>query len=117
MPKPLDQVREVLRLRHYSIRTEESYTRWIREFIIFHGKRHPLEMGETEVTTFLSYLATVRKVAASTQNQALSAILFLYKDVLNRPLAWHGQVERARNPSRLPPRLYFFRVCTSSPLM
>jgi len=90
-PKFLDSVRRVLRLRHYSIRTEESYVDWIRRFILFHGKRHPKEMGEPEICAFLTHLAADRNVAASTQNQALSALLFLfqitmiYTHVLNRP--------------------------------
>lgn len=82
-PKLLDQVRTVLRRKHYSIRTEQSYLRWIRDFILFHHKRHPAEMGPREIETFLSHLAVSRKVAASTQNQALSALLFLYRHVLH----------------------------------
>jgi integron integrase len=89
-------------VRHYSLRTEESYSRWIKEYILFHHKRHPGEMGEREVSEFLSYLAMQRRVAASTQNQALSAILFLYRDVLKQPLDWLEKVERAKKPSRLP---------------
>lgn len=81
-PRLLDQVRELIRIRHYSIRTEQAYVQWIRRFILFHGKRHPREMGGEELTAFLSHLATQRNVAASTQNQALNAILFLYRDVL-----------------------------------
>ena len=81
--KLLDQVRETLRRKHYSIRTEEAYIQWIRRFILFHGKRHPREMGAAEVTAFLNHLAVVGNVAASTQNQALSALLFLYKSVLD----------------------------------
>ena len=85
-PKLLDRVRDAIRMRHYSYRTEETYVHWIKRFIYFHGKRHPNEMGEAEVTAFLNHLSRERKVAASTQNQALSAILFLYRDVLGRPL-------------------------------
>lgn len=82
--KLLDQVREAIRLKHYSYRTEESYVQWIRRFILFHSKRHPKEMGTTEVTAFLTHLATQEQVAASTQNQALSALLFLYRHVLHQ---------------------------------
>jgi integron integrase len=102
MSQLLNQTRNLIRLRHYSIRTEEAYLRWIKEFILFHNKRHPAEMAEAEVTQFLSHLATDRNVAASTQNQALSALLFLYRDVLKQPLDWLDQVERAKKPSRLP---------------
>ena len=80
--KLLDQVRDAIRLKHYSIRTEETYVDWIRHFILFHGKRHPRQMGTPEIEAFLTHLAVDRKVAASTQNQALSALLFLYRDVL-----------------------------------
>ena len=85
-PKLLDRVRWHLRLKHYSIRTEESYVDWIRRFILFHGKRHPEEMGEAEIAEFLSHLANVRQVSASTQNQAFSALLFLYQQILERKL-------------------------------
>ncbi len=103
MPRLLDQVRDATRRLHYSIRTEEAYVSWIRRFILFHGKRHPLEMGEPEVVAFLTHLAVRRDVAASTQNQALSALLFLYKVVLRRPLAaLDDGVVRARAPQRLP---------------
>src|SRR4051812_4800298 len=87
-PKLLDQVRAVLRFKHYSIRTEEAYVDWIKRFILFHGKRHPKQMGESEVTAFLTDLAVARKVAASTQNQALSALLFLYREVLKKDLGF-----------------------------
>lgn len=83
-PKLLDRVRGAIRLRHYSHRTEESYVFWIRRFILYHGKRHPSEMGDTEIAAFLSHLAVERHVSSSTQNQALSAIIFLYKHVLNQ---------------------------------
>jgi integron integrase len=102
MSQLLNQVRDLIRLRHYSLRTEEAYSRWIKEYILFHHKRHPGQMGEHEVSEFLSYLAVQRRVAASTQNQALSAILFLYRDVLKQPLDWLEKVERAKKPSRLP---------------
>ena len=101
-PKLLDEVRRVIRLKHYSIRTEQSYCDWIKRFILFSGKRHPKEMGEREVTAFLSHLATDLNVAASTQNQALSAILFLYGQVLDQKLGWLDGVERARRPAKLP---------------
>ncbi len=101
-PKLLDQVRDVIRRKHYSFRTEQTYLDWIRRFILFHGKRHPSEMAEVELTEFLTYLACERKVAASTQNQALSALLFLYKEVLQREIGWLDQVERVKRPARLP---------------
>lgn len=101
-PRLLDQVRGKMRLKHYSLRTEESYLGWIRRFIRFHGKRHPTEMGAAEVEDFLSHLATVGNVAPSTQNQALAAILFLYREVLNDELPWLDKVTRAKKPSRLP---------------
>ncbi len=102
MSKLLDEVRDAIRVRHYSIRTEQAYADWIRRFIIFHNKRHPSEMGEKEIGEFLTHLAVNRNVAASTQNQALSAILFLYKHVLKQPLDWLQNVERAKKPERLP---------------
>jgi integron integrase len=101
-PKLLDQVRGVIRRKHYSLRTEQAYTDWIRRFILFHHKRHPREMAEAEVTEFLTHLARVGNVAASTQNQALSALLFLYKEVLNQEIGWLEKVERAKKPARLP---------------
>jgi integron integrase len=101
-PKLLDQVRAAIRVRHYSRRTEDSYVHWIRRFILFHGKRHPSEMGEREITAFLSDLAVRKNVAASTQNQALSAILFLYQKVLEIKLEWLNDVVRAKRPKRLP---------------
>jgi len=101
-PKLLDLVRDTIRRKHYSIRTEQSYIDWIRRFILFHHKRHPSEMREAEVNAFLSHLARDGGVAASTQNQALSALLFLYKQVLKAEIGWLGDVERAKKPSRLP---------------
>ena len=101
-PRLLDRVRGVLRARHYSPRTEESYVAWIRRFILFHGKRHPDEMGEPEITGFLSSLATERHVSASTQNQALAALLFLYQKVLGREIAWLTDVAHAKRSTRLP---------------
>jgi integrase len=101
-PKLLDQVREVARLKHYSLRTEASYTDWIRRFILFHGKRHPAEMGAEEVRVFLTHLAAERDVAAATQNQAFSALLFLYREVLKQELPWIDNIERAKRPPKLP---------------
>jgi integron integrase len=97
-----EQVRAVMRLHHYSIRTEQSYWYWIRYFIRFHRLRHPLEMGAVEVNAFLSWLAVERKVAAATQNLALNALVFLYTKVLDRPLGEVGEVVRAKRSSRIP---------------
>lgn len=83
MAKLLDQARQLMRIRHYSLRTEESYVRWMKEYIIFHGKRHTAAFGAAEVAGFLSYLATDRHVATSTQQQAIAALIFLYRDLLN----------------------------------
>ena len=102
MHKLLDQTRSQLRLRHYSIRTEQAYLHWIKRFILFHNKRHPSNMAEPEISKFLSHLAEDKNVAASTQNQALSAILFLYRDVLGITLRQIENVERAKKPARLP---------------
>jgi integron integrase len=101
-PKLLDQVRDIIRRRHYSFRTEQAYVDWIRRFILYHHKRHPRDMAEEEVTEFLTHLARDRNVAASTQNQALSALLFLYKDVLKQEIGWLKNVERARRPAKMP---------------
>jgi len=101
-PKLLDQVRDMLRLRHYSIRTEESYIQWIKRYIYFHHKTHPRELGEVHITAFLTDLAVNKNVSASTQNQALSALLFLYKQVLGVQLEWLTDVVRAKRPKRLP---------------
>jgi integrase len=101
-PRLLDQVRDAIRVRHYSRRTEDTYVHWIRRFILFHAKRHPREMGEREITAFLTFLAVKKNVAASTQNQALSALLFLYQKVLEMPVEWLDDVVRARRPKRLP---------------
>lgn len=89
-PKLLDQVRDRLRLKHYSLRTEQAYVGWIKRYIIFHDKRHPAEMGKLELETFLTSLAVERNVSASTQTQALSALLFLYKEVLG--WSFHGWI-------------------------
>ena len=101
-PKLLDQVRSHLRVKHYSIRTEQAYLDWIRRFILFHGKRHPKDMAEDEIGAFLTHLAVDRHVAASTQNQALSALLFLYQAVLERKLAFIDKIERVTRPPKLP---------------
>jgi integron integrase len=101
-PKLLDQVRLAIRTRHYSIRTEEAYVQWIKRFILFHHKRHPKEMGGDEVSQFLSDLAVRQHVAASTQNQALSAILFLYQEVLKQEIGWLDDVVRAKKAKKLP---------------
>ncbi|WP_036267722.1 integron integrase [Methylocaldum szegediense] len=101
-PKLLDQVRDKIRVKHYSLRTEDAYVQWIKRFILFHGKRHPKDMSAPEVEAFLSHLATQRNVAASTQSQALSAILFLYREVLGIELPWLENVTRAKKPQRLP---------------
>lgn len=101
-PKLLDVVRNRLRARHFSIRTEDTYLGWIRRFIRFHHMRHPAEMGRVEVEAFLTHLAVDGKVAASTQNQALSSLLFLYKEVLELDIGWLSDVVRARRPERLP---------------
>jgi integron integrase len=101
-PRLLDRVRAAVRMRHYSRKTEKTYVGWIRRYILFYGKRHPREMGAPEVTRYLSALATTGQVAASTQNQALSALLFLYRDVLGVDLPWLDEIVRARRPVRLP---------------
>jgi integron integrase len=101
-PRLLDQVRDAMRVKRYSYRTEQAYLDWITRFILFHNKRHPKTMGADEVTQFLTHLAVDRKVAASTQNQALSALLFLYRDILKIELPWMDDITRARKPQRLP---------------
>jgi len=101
-PKLLDQVVAKIRFKHYSRRTELSYTHWIKRFILFHGKRHPREMGAAEIEAFLSALATDRNVSASTQNLALSSLLFLYKEVLAIELPWLDNITPAKKPQRLP---------------
>ena len=100
--KLLDQVRHVIRKKHYSFHTEQTYTAWIKRYILFHEKKPPKDMGENEISTYISYLAVKRNVAASTQNQALNAIVFLYKHVLKRKLGDFGRMERAKRPKRLP---------------
>ena len=100
--KLLDRVRDRIRVKHYSYRTEETYVQWIRRFILFHNKRHPSEMGGDEVNAFLTHLAVNENVAASTQNQALSAILFLYREVLELELGLNLDAVRAKRPRNLP---------------
>lgn len=101
-PKLLDQVRDRIRVKHYSIRTETQYVQWVRRFILFHGKNHPKDMGAPEVEAFLTHLAVEGNVAAATQNQALSALLFLYREVLGIDLPWLDNVTRAKRPQRMP---------------
>ena len=101
-PKLLDQVKGKIRLKHYSIRTEQAYTDWVRRFILHFGKRHPRDMGAAEVEQFLTHLAVNGNVAASTQNQARCALLFLYKEVLAIELPWLDNVAHAKTPKRLP---------------
>jgi integron integrase len=101
-PRLLDRVRAKIRLKHYSIRTEQAYVDWIRRFIVFHGKRHPVELGPAEVEAFLTDLAVTRTVSASTQNQAKSALLFLYREVLGIELPWLDHIDKAKTPARLP---------------
>ena len=101
-PKLLDLVKNAIRIRHYSLRTEESYVYWIRGFVRFSSLRHPRDMGAREVTAFLTHLAVERDVAAATQQQALSALLFLYKQVLGIDLPWLDDIVRPKKPARLP---------------
>ena len=101
-PKLLDQVRQAIRTRHYSPRTEETYVGWIKRLIFFRQKRHPAEMGEQEIARFLSSLASESHVSASTQNQALNAVLFLYREVLRKEIGYVNGVVRAKRPHRLP---------------
>jgi integrase len=101
-PKLLEQIRNRVRFKHYSLATERQYVHWVKRFILFHNKRHPHEMGSAEVEAFLSHLAVDGHVSASTQNQALSALLFLYREVLEQDLPWLQNVVRAKRPARLP---------------
>lgn len=101
-PRLLDQVRNKIRLKHYSMRTEDAYVHWAKRFVLFHRKRHPRDMGAAEVEQFLTALAVQGKVAASTQNQAKSAVLFLYKEVLDIQLPWLDNIETAKRPQYLP---------------
>ncbi|MBC8430836.1 MAG: phage integrase N-terminal SAM-like domain-containing protein [Desulfobacterales bacterium] len=106
MDKPpkrlLDRVRDIIRLKHYSIRTEKSYISWMKRYIIYHNKRHPKEMGKQEIESFLTHLAVDLNVAASTQNQAFNALLFLYRHVLNFDMNFEINAVRAKRPKRLP---------------
>ena len=102
-PSPLlERVRDRIRVKHYSIRTEHAYVDWVRRFILFHGRRHPSDMGAGEVEAFLTHLAVKGNVAASTQNQAKSALLFLYREVLGADLPWLDGITTAKRPQRLP---------------
>jgi len=100
--KLLDRMRAVLRTRHYSIRTEDTYVQWVKRFILFHGKKHPSEMGSNEINEYLTHLAVERHVSASTQSQALAAILFLYRDVLGEEVPWLTELVRAPRRERAP---------------
>ena len=100
--KLLDQLRAAIRKKHYSIRTEDAYVYWTKQYIFFHGKRHPKELGEKEISDFLTYLAVKRNVAASTQNQALNALVFLYKHIIGKDLGDFGKFQRAKTSHRLP---------------
>lgn len=101
-PRLLEQVRNAIRVRHYSYRTEQAYVDWVRRFVLHHGKRHPRELGAEEVTAYLTHLARDRGVSASTRSQALAALLFLYKAVLGVELPWMDSIERAKRPVRVP---------------
>jgi site-specific recombinase XerD len=101
-PRFLEQVANTCRVRRLAYRTEQSYVAWARRFILFHNKRHPTDMGATEVRAFLTHLAVTRRVAASTQNQALNAIVFMYREVLRRDPGEFGEFQRAKRPKRLP---------------
>jgi site-specific recombinase XerD len=101
-PRLLDRVRDRVRLKHYSIRTEQAYVEWVRRFVVFSGLRHPRELGAPEIEAFLTHLAVAGRVAASTQNQAKSALLFLYKEVLGAELPWLNDIQSAKRPARLP---------------
>ena len=101
-PKLLDRMRNAIRVKHYSLRTEETYIMWVKRYIFFHNKRHPKDMKNIELSEFLTHLAVRGKVSASTQNQALNAILFLYKHVLKQDIGWIENVERAKRPEKVP---------------
>jgi integron integrase len=101
-PRLLDQLRHRIRVKHYALRTEKTYVDWVRRFILFHDKQHPRDLGAAEVEAFLSHLATVRQVSASTQNQAKAALLFLYKEILGIELPWLDEIVQARTTRRLP---------------
>lgn len=112
-PKLMNSIREALRSRHYSRCTEQAYCHWVKRFIFFHKVCHPAKMAESEINTFLTHLAVKEKVGASTQNQALSALLFLYRHVIRREVGDLGKAIRARKPTRLP-ALFGFTVTSSS---
>lgn len=101
-PKLLDQVRSVMKVRHYSSRTEKAYLNWIIRFILFHNKRHPKEMGTEEIKNYINYLATKKQVSASTQNQAINAIIFLYKEVLEIEIGWINEIKRVQRIKHIP---------------
>jgi site-specific recombinase XerD len=101
-PRLMVRLREALRVRHYSLRTEQAYTDWAKRYIRFHGLRHPMEMGSAEVMAFLTYLAAERGVSSSTQSQAKAALLFLYRQVLGIDLPWTGELISAKSTRRLP---------------
>ncbi|MYM25300.1 tyrosine-type recombinase/integrase [Duganella sp. FT135W] len=101
-PKLLDQVRDLIRTKHYSIRTEQAYVDWVRRFVLFHNKRHPAEMGKQELEAFLTHLAVDRHVSASTQSQAKAALLFLYQKVLQQDVDWLKDVVSAKQPQHMP---------------
>lgn len=101
-PRLLDQVRKAIQVRHYSIRTEQAYVHWVKRYIYFHNKKHPKEMGDADISAFLSYLASVKNVSASTQNQVLNALVFLYRKVLDIEVGVFKDLERAKKPKRLP---------------
>ena len=100
--KLLDQVRDELRVKHYSLRTEKSYTSWIKRFILFHNKRHPNEMGADEIRAYINHLAVKDNVSSSTQNQALQAILFLYKNILKQEIGWINEIEKVARTKHIP---------------
>lgn len=102
MPRLLEELRRAIQSRHYSRRTERAYANWIRRYVKFHGMRHPREMGHDEITAFLSHLASDRRVAASTQNQAMSALVFLYREVFGYDLPWLDGIVRAKRPLKVP---------------
>ena len=114
-PRFLDQVANACRVKRLAYRTEQAYVGWVKRFILFHNKRHPSEMGANEVRAFLTHLARNRRVAASTQNQALNAIVFMYREVLRRDLGEFGKFQKAKRPKRLPTVLTRdrFRECWS----
>ena len=109
----LDKVRERIRLKHYSIRTEQAYVDWIRRVILFHGKRHPADMGGPEVVAFLTHLAVERNVAPATQNLARSALLFLYREILTIELPWLDGLQHAKRPSTSDDKQYGYRQSTA----